>query len=54
MPNTPNFFFYEHRDMHGISTTKDRVMAIVVIVLAVGTSGVAIWTNLYGSGGDQP
>ncbi|KAJ1401133.1 Amino acid transporter, transmembrane domain [Sesbania bispinosa] len=37
------------RDMHGISTTKDQVMAIVVIVLAVGTSGIAIWTNLYGS-----
>ncbi|KAL1348212.1 hypothetical protein HN51_024187 [Arachis hypogaea] len=36
------------RDTHGISKTKDQVMAIVVIVLAVGTSGIAIWTNLYG------
>ncbi|MED6161772.1 hypothetical protein PIB30_063879 [Stylosanthes scabra] len=35
-------------DMHGISRTKDQVMAIVVIVLAVGTSGIAIWSNLYG------
>ncbi|TKY56928.1 putative sodium-coupled neutral amino acid transporter 10 [Spatholobus suberectus] len=41
------------RDMHGISKTKDQVMAIVVIVLAVGTSGIAIWTNLNGSGADQ-
>ncbi|KAG4962184.1 hypothetical protein JHK82_038873 [Glycine max] len=41
------------RDMHGISKTKDQVMAIVVIVLAVGTSGIAIWTNLNGSGDDQ-
>lgn len=37
------------RDMHGISKTKDQVMAIVVIILAVGTSGIAIWTNLNGS-----
>ncbi|KAE9596222.1 putative amino acid transporter, transmembrane domain-containing protein [Lupinus albus] len=35
------------RDMHGISTAKDKVMAIVLIVLAVGTSAIAIWTNLY-------
>ncbi|KAL9316202.1 hypothetical protein ACSQ67_017203 [Phaseolus vulgaris] len=34
------------RDMHGISKTKDRVIAISVIVFAVGTSGIAIWTNL--------
>jgi len=39
--------------MHGISKTKDQVMAIVVIVLAVGTSGIAIWTNLNGSGAAQ-
>jgi len=32
--------------MHGISETKDRVIAISVIVFAVGTSGIAIWTNL--------
>ncbi|OIW04124.1 hypothetical protein TanjilG_00684 [Lupinus angustifolius] len=37
------------RDMHGISTTKDKVVAIVMIVLAVGTSAIAIWTNLYSS-----
>ncbi|KAL5101798.1 hypothetical protein RYX36_006125 [Vicia faba] len=34
------------RDMHGISKTRDKVMAIVVIILAVATSGIAIWTNL--------
>ncbi|KAK7300464.1 hypothetical protein RJT34_11308 [Clitoria ternatea] len=41
------------RDMHGISTTKDQVMAIVVIILALGSSAIAIWTNMYGSGADQ-
>jgi hypothetical protein len=51
IPNSsPNTF--EHRDMHGISKTKDQVMAIVVIILAVGTSGIAIWTNLNGSNAD--
>ncbi|KAI9102175.1 hypothetical protein K1719_023685 [Acacia pycnantha] len=35
------------RDIYGIATTKDRVLAIVVAMLAVVTSGVAIWTNLY-------
>lgn len=37
------------RDRHDISKTKDQVIAIVVIILAVGTSGIAIWTNFYGS-----
>jgi hypothetical protein len=51
IPNpSPNAF--EHRDMHGISKTKDQVMAIVVIILAVGTSGIAIWSNLNGSNAD--
>jgi hypothetical protein len=51
IPNSsPNAF--ELRDMHGISKTKDQVMAIVVIILAVGTSGIAIWTNLNGSNAD--
>ncbi|GAU18166.1 hypothetical protein TSUD_248670 [Trifolium subterraneum] len=40
------------RDTHGISKTIDQVMAIVVIILAVGTSGIAIWTNLNGSSAD--
>ncbi|KAF5736524.1 putative amino acid transporter [Tripterygium wilfordii] len=33
------------RDVHGISSTKDMVMGIMVIVLAVGTSSLAIYTN---------
>lgn len=37
------------RDRHDISKRKDQVIAIVVMILAVGTSGIAIWTNLYGS-----
>ncbi|XP_054789092.1 amino acid transporter AVT6C-like isoform X3 [Prosopis cineraria] len=36
------------RDIYGIATAKDRVMAIAVAILAVVTSGLAIWTNLYG------
>ncbi|XP_024970306.1 amino acid transporter AVT6C-like isoform X1 [Cynara cardunculus var. scolymus] len=35
------------RDVHGISTRKDRVMAIMVVILAVVTSVIAISTNLY-------
>ncbi|XP_071732269.1 amino acid transporter AVT6C-like [Rutidosis leptorrhynchoides] len=37
------------RDVHGISTRKDRVIAIIVTILAVVTSVVAISTNLYSS-----
>ncbi|KAE9606199.1 putative amino acid transporter, transmembrane domain-containing protein [Lupinus albus] len=40
------------RDVHGISTRKDKVVAIGIIVLAVGTSAIAIWSNLYGSTAD--
>lgn len=35
------------RDVHGISTRKDRIMAIMVVILAVVTSVIAISTNLY-------
>lgn len=35
------------RDKHGIATTKDRVLAAVVAILAAVTSGIAIWTNLH-------
>ncbi|KAK9913815.1 hypothetical protein M0R45_037623 [Rubus argutus] len=37
------------RDGHGISTTKDKIIAVVVIVLAVVTSSLAISTSLYTS-----
>ncbi|OMO75866.1 Amino acid transporter, transmembrane [Corchorus olitorius] len=37
------------RDVHGISTRKDKMMAIVVIILAIGTSTIAIITNLWSS-----
>lgn len=37
------------RDAHGISTRRDKIMAVVVIVLAVVTSTIAISNNLYGS-----
>ncbi|KAH9767367.1 Amino acid transporter AVT6C [Citrus sinensis] len=37
------------RDVHGISTTGDRIIATVMMVLAVVTSTIAISTNIYGS-----
>lgn len=37
------------RDAHGISTRRDRIMAVVVIILAVVTSIIAISNNLYTS-----
>ncbi|KAK8500994.1 hypothetical protein V6N13_062761 [Hibiscus sabdariffa] len=35
------------RDVHGISTRKDKMMAILVIMLAILTSIIAIATNLW-------
>ncbi|WOH11306.1 hypothetical protein DCAR_0830787 [Daucus carota subsp. sativus] len=35
------------RDAHGISTRRDRIMAVVVILLAILTSSIAISNNLY-------
>nr|XP_043617397.1 amino acid transporter AVT6C-like [Erigeron canadensis] len=40
------------RDVHGISTRKDQIMAILVVILAVVTSVIAISTNLYSSFGN--
>ncbi|XVF84083.1 hypothetical protein PTKIN_Ptkin16aG0546200 [Pterospermum kingtungense] len=37
------------RDVHGISTRKDKMMAILVIILAIVTSMIAIATNLWSS-----
>ncbi|KAK6270525.1 hypothetical protein POUND7_007623 [Theobroma cacao] len=37
------------RDVHGISTRKDKIMAILVIILAIVTSMIAITTNLWSS-----
>ncbi|XP_031278802.1 amino acid transporter AVT6C-like [Pistacia vera] len=34
------------RDVHGISTTRDRITALVMIILAVVTSAIAISTNI--------
>ncbi|KAK9284062.1 hypothetical protein L1049_012322 [Liquidambar formosana] len=41
------------RDVHGISTRRDRIMAILVVILAVVTSLIAISTNLYSSIGHK-
>lgn len=35
------------RDVHGMASTKDRVIAMLMIILAVVTSTVAIGTNIY-------
>ncbi|XWS07587.1 hypothetical protein CRYUN_Cryun41cG0001800 [Craigia yunnanensis] len=37
------------RDVHGISTRKDKIMAILVIILAIVTSIIAIAANLWSS-----
>lgn len=34
------------RDVHSISTSRDKILAVLVIMLAVGTSLVAIFSNL--------
>uniref|UniRef100_A0A5B6ZBG9 Putative sodium-coupled neutral amino acid transporter 7 n=1 Tax=Davidia involucrata TaxID=16924 RepID=A0A5B6ZBG9_DAVIN len=41
------------RDVHSISTRRDRILAILVIILAVGTSLVAISINVYNSIGNK-
>lgn len=41
------------RDVHGISTRRDKILAMVVIILAAGTSGVAIFSNVYSSFGKE-
>ncbi|XP_071722868.1 amino acid transporter AVT6C-like [Rutidosis leptorrhynchoides] len=35
------------RDVHGISTTKDKMMATIMMVLAVAASSIAISTNIF-------
>ncbi|KAI9110715.1 hypothetical protein K1719_018153 [Acacia pycnantha] len=35
------------RDAHGISTRRDKITALIMIILAVVTSAVAISTNIY-------
>ncbi|XVE69508.1 hypothetical protein DITRI_Ditri09bG0157700 [Diplodiscus trichospermus] len=35
------------RDIHGISTARDRIMSAVMIILAAVTSTIAISTNIY-------
>ncbi|KAK6929529.1 Amino acid transporter, transmembrane domain [Dillenia turbinata] len=41
------------RDIQGISTTRDRIMAAVMVIVAVVTSTIAITTNLYSLLGDK-
>ncbi|XP_057475994.1 amino acid transporter AVT6C-like [Actinidia eriantha] len=42
------------RDVHGISTPKDRIMAGTMVILAVITSAIAISTNIYNFIGKDP
>ncbi|KAL3524031.1 hypothetical protein ACH5RR_016865 [Cinchona calisaya] len=41
------------RDVHHISTVRDRILAILVIILAVGTSLIAITSNVFNYIGKQ-
>ncbi|XAR66001.1 hypothetical protein NMG60_11012036 [Bertholletia excelsa] len=41
------------RDVHGISTRKDRIVATTMVVLAVITSIIAISTNIYNFTGNK-
>ncbi|XP_021904148.1 amino acid transporter AVT6C-like [Carica papaya] len=41
------------RDVHGISTSKDRIIAVIMIVLAIATSIIAISTNIYSFMGNK-
>lgn len=41
------------RDVHGISTTRDRIMAAIMVILAVVTSTIAISTNIYNLFGNK-
>ncbi|XP_059666817.1 amino acid transporter AVT6C [Cornus florida] len=41
------------RDVHGISTIRDRIVATVMIILAVVTSTIAMFTNIYSLMGNK-
>ncbi|BFG22935.1 hypothetical protein CerSpe_092090 [Prunus speciosa] len=41
------------RDVHGISTRRDRIMATIMVFLAVVTSAIAISTNIYNFFGNK-
>lgn len=47
------FYVYLFRDVHGISTTRDRMKAATMIILAVATSTIAICTNVYSMFGSK-
>uniref|UniRef100_A0A0V0H8A0 Putative ovule protein n=1 Tax=Solanum chacoense TaxID=4108 RepID=A0A0V0H8A0_SOLCH len=42
------------RDVHGISSRKDKIIAVIMIVQAVVTSFVTIATNIYNMSGNRP
>ncbi|KAG8501377.1 hypothetical protein CXB51_003480 [Gossypium anomalum] len=41
------FSLYNCRDVHGISTSRDRIVSAVMIILAAVTSVIAISSNIY-------
>ncbi|KAL6123498.1 hypothetical protein ACLB2K_076020 [Fragaria x ananassa] len=41
------------RDVHGISTKRDKIMATIMVILAVVTSATAISTNVYNMFGNK-
>lgn len=42
------------RDVHGISSRKDKIIAVIMIVQAVVTSFVTIAINIYNMSGNRP
>lgn len=42
-----------YRDVHGISTKRDKIMATIMVILAVVTSAIAISTNVYNMFGNK-
>jgi len=43
----PFCLLMNYRDVHSISTTRDKIVAAVMIILAVATSTIALSTNIY-------
>jgi hypothetical protein len=47
------YFFQNDRDVHGISTRRDRIVAAIMLILAVVTSTIAIFTNIFNLFGNK-
>lgn len=41
------YLFFHFRDHHGIATRKDKILSVIMIVLAVFSNIIAIYSNAY-------